>query len=241
MRVIHVLAIASISLGFSPDDSTFQRPEAVEQGDEADKVRAPARWGRGPCSSSPVFDGQCRIERESQLLATMTLTEVLLTEASATYQITELLFRRVRDDELSWTPATGSGWMTLGQLLMHCASFGCGKAIRGFVAGDWGQEVRDSTEQDHVPPARALPSVNSVRQALELLAADRDLAIGNIQVTGERSLLERKVTAPWGGPEMCLFQQLLRMIAHLAQHKGQLFYYLKLMGKDVKTVDLWGP
>ena len=30
------------------------------------------------------------------------------------------------------------------------------------------------------------------------------------------------------------------MIAHLAQHKGQLFYYLKLMGKDVKTDDLWG-
>jgi len=29
------------------------------------------------------------------------------------------------------------------------------------------------------------------------------------------------------------------MIAHLVQHKGQLFYYLKLMGKDVSTADLW--
>jgi hypothetical protein len=38
----------------------------------------------------------------------------------------------------------------------------------------------------------------------------------------------------------CLSQQLLRMIAHLAPHKGQLFYYLKLVGKDVKTGDLWG-
>ena len=46
--------------------------------------------------------------------------------------------------------------------------------------------------------------------------------------------------ATWGGPEMCLFQRPLRMIAHLAQHKGQLFYYLKLMGKDVKTSDLRG-
>jgi uncharacterized damage-inducible protein DinB len=37
-----------------------------------------------------------------------------------------------------------------------------------------------------------------------------------------------------------LFEHLLRMIAHLAQHKGQLFYYLKLMGKEVNTSDLWG-
>jgi hypothetical protein len=27
---------------------------------------------------------------------------------------------------------------------------------------------------------------------------------------------------------------------HLAQHKGQLFYYLKLQGKPVNTTDLWG-
>jgi uncharacterized damage-inducible protein DinB len=46
--------------------------------------------------------------------------------------------------------------------------------------------------------------------------------------------------APWGGPGASLFQHLLHMVAHLAQHKGQLFYYLKLMGKDLKTGDLWG-
>ena len=52
----------------------------------------------------------------------MTLTQVLLSEAEATYAITERLFRRVNDDELSWAPATGKSWMTVGQLLMHCAS-----------------------------------------------------------------------------------------------------------------------
>jgi uncharacterized damage-inducible protein DinB len=61
-----------------------------------------------------------------------------------------------------------------------------------------------------------------------------------IAAAGEGNLLGRRVTAPWGGPEVPLFQQLLRMIAHLSQHKGQLFYYLKLMGKDVSTRDLWG-
>ena len=170
----------------------------------------------------------------------MTLTQVLIAEAEANYTIAERLFRRVSDDELSWTPPTGESWMTVGQLLMHCARFGCGEAIRGFVTGDWGPESDDSTGRDHVPPAEALPTVESVGQALDLLAADRRLALSWIEAAGEASLLERRVAAPWGGPEISLFQQLLRMIAHLAQHKGQLFYYLKLMGKDVKTGDLWG-
>jgi len=46
--------------------------------------------------------------------------------------------------------------------------------------------------------------------------------------------------SPWGGPEVTLFQHLYHMIGHLGQHKAQLFYYLKLMGKDVNTGDLWG-
>jgi hypothetical protein len=170
----------------------------------------------------------------------MTLTEMLVAEAEATYATAERLFRRVSDDELPWTPSTGTSWMTVGQLLMHCASFGCGKAVQGFVTGDWGPGAESSTEQDHVPPAEALPSVETVRQALDLLAADRRLTTDCIRAAGEVNLLERSVAAPWGGPEMPLFQQLLRMIAHLAQHKGQLFYYLKLMGKAVKTDDLWG-
>jgi uncharacterized damage-inducible protein DinB len=170
----------------------------------------------------------------------MGLRGVLLAETEADYTITERLFRRVSDDELGWTPPTGRSWMTVGQLLMHCASFGCGKAIRGFVTGDWGPEAQEPSEQDHVPPAEALPSVKTVREALELLAADRRLAIRCLQDVGEADLLQRNVTAPWGGPAMPLLQQLLRMIAHLAQHKGQLFYYLKLMGRDVRTNDLWG-
>jgi uncharacterized damage-inducible protein DinB len=170
----------------------------------------------------------------------MTLTQVLLAEAEANYAIAERLFRRVTDDELTWTPPAGRDWMTMGQLLMHCASFGCGKAIRGFVEADWGPGGDDSSQQDHVPPAAALPSVLSVRQALELLAADRRLALRCIGAAGEANLLRRSVAAPWGGPEVSLFQQLLHMIDHLAQHKGQLFYYLKLMGRDVNTGDLWG-
>lgn len=170
----------------------------------------------------------------------MTLTDILLAEAEANFAITEHLIRRVSDDDLEWMPDAGKKWMTMGQLLMHCASFGCGKAIRGFVTGDWGAELEDATEQDHIPSAEALPSVETVEEALELLAEDKDVALGCIRAAGETNLLQRKVTAPWGGPALPLFQQLLRMIAHLTQHKGQLFYYLKLMGQDVNTADLWG-
>jgi uncharacterized damage-inducible protein DinB len=170
----------------------------------------------------------------------MTLTEILLAEAEANYAIAERLFRRVSDEELPWTPTAGRNWMTMGQLLMHCASYGCGKAVRGFVAGDWGP-VFGEEEPAHLPPAEALPDVATVREALELLAADRQVAMSAIRAAGEANLLERQTRALWGGPELSLFQQLLRMIAHLAQHKGQLFYYLKLMGKDVGTADLWAP
>ncbi len=172
----------------------------------------------------------------------MPLTEILMREAEATYGITEKLFRQVADDELTWTPLTGRNWMTMGQLLMHCASFGCGKAIQGFVKGDWGlpEGIKDAGAEVHTPPPAALPRVESVEQAIALLAMDRSLALSCIGTAGEPKLLATRCAVPWGGPVDSLFEHLLRMIAHLAQHKGQLFYYLKLMGKEVNTSDLWG-
>lgn len=174
----------------------------------------------------------------------MGLKDILLKEAEETYLITEKLFHRVADNELSWKPAAGKNWMTVGQLMMHCASFGCGKAVQGFVKGDWGlpkgAKLEDLAAVNHVPPATALPSVTSVEHALRLLEEDRNLALRCIADAGEGGLLGKAFTAPWGGSMLPLFHHLLRMVAHLAQHKGQLFYYLKLMGKDVDTKDLWG-
>jgi uncharacterized damage-inducible protein DinB len=91
-----------------------------------------------------------------------------------------------------------------------------------------------------LPPAAALPTVESVEQALALLEEDRTLALHWIAAVGEEQLVGARQPAPWGGAPLTLFQHLLHMIAHLAQHKGQLFYYLKLMGRDVRTPDLWG-
>ncbi len=177
-------------------------------------------------------------------MTTTTLKQVLLQQANTTYDITEKLISQVSDGQLCWVPTTGKNWMTAGQLLMHCASFGCGKAVQGFVRGDWGlpetSEVTGHNDIQHVPPTDALPTVDTVEEALELLADDRRLAVQCISEVEESDLLAKRCVAPWGGPEISLFQQLTLMIEHLSQHKGQLFYYLKLMGKDVNTSDLWG-
>lgn len=172
----------------------------------------------------------------------ISLKRVLIEEAVKTYTITEKLFRKVKDDELSWKPSTGKNWMTVGQLLMHCSCFGCGKAVQGFVTGDWGISMKDDDSEaiQHMPPAEAMPSVKNVEQALKLLEEDRELTLSCLHQVKEGNLLSSRPVAPWGGAELTLFQQLMLMIAHLTQHKGQLFYYLKLMGKDVDTHDLWG-
>jgi hypothetical protein len=120
----------------------------------------------------------------------MTLKQILDRDAESVYDTTRKLFGLVDDGDLAWKPTTGGNWMTVGQLLMHCANFGCGKAVQGFVTGDWG--VPDGS-------------------GAEVSEADQHLP-----------------------------QHLSFMIDHLAQHKGQLYYYLKLMGRDVGTGDLWG-
>jgi len=49
------------------------------------------------------------------------------------------------------------------------------------------------------------------------------------------------VAAPWASDaKFALGRHLLHMVQHLERHKSRLFYYLKLQGKPVNTVDLWG-
>jgi uncharacterized damage-inducible protein DinB len=173
----------------------------------------------------------------------MGLKDVLEQEAEILYEVTAKLFQLVDADDLSWKPPMGSNWMTVGQLLKHCTE-ACGMGIKGFATGDWGlpegRSFEDIPPDQMLPPAEKMPSVDSVDQALELLAKDKQMAIDTLAGVKEGDLLTVKSTAPWGGPEVTLFQHLYHMIGHLDIHKGQLFYYLKLQGKDVNTSNLWG-
>jgi uncharacterized damage-inducible protein DinB len=173
----------------------------------------------------------------------MSLTDVLKQEAELSYDVTEKLFNLVDADKMDWKPSTGSNWMTMGQLLLHCTN-SCGMGIKGFITGDWGlpegMKFEDIPPDEMLPPAKKMPAVESIEQAQKLLAEDKQTTLRYLSEVSEEDLLTKKSAPPWGGPEVSLFQHLYHMIGHLEQHKGQLFYYLKLLGKDVNTTNLWG-
>lgn len=172
----------------------------------------------------------------------MNWTDLLKGEIESAYRGTENLLGLVDDGALDWKPATGSNWMTTGQLLEHITE-ACGAAFRGFITGDWGlpegTDISELSPEDMLPPAEAMPSIESVAAAKQAVAADKQLALAMLgEVTADD--LEKPTTAPWDPSEVPLGQRLLQMVDHLKHHKAQLFYYLKLQGNPVNTTHLWG-
>ena len=117
--------------------------------------------------------------------------------------------------------------------------FGIFKSLSFFGKGSGPTDEPRRGKREHEAPPVA-PFVGSVDEALRLLGEDRDLARRHLEGIDDARLLGERSPAPWGGPEVTLFQHLESMVLHLGQHKGQLFYYLKLQGKPVNTMHLWG-
>ena len=173
----------------------------------------------------------------------MSWMNLLKREIDSTYKVTEGLFDMVDEASLGWKPATGSNWMTTGQLVKHLTE-ACGSAFRGIVTGDWGlppgMDMNNLTPEQMLPPAEKLPTVKSMAEAKKMLQEDKRIALETLSLCDETKLLNTKAPVPWDPTEMLLGHRLLQMIDHLKQHKGQLFYYLKLQGKPVNTGHLWG-
>lgn len=174
----------------------------------------------------------------------MNWTQFLKGEVETTYAVTAKLIDQVDPGSLGWKPLSGSNWMTVGQLLMHLTT-ACGMGCKGFVCDEWdlpgGKQWEDLSPDEVLPGAEVLPAIEDVADAKRLLAEDEVLALAMIDRAGEDALGQRLIEAPWArGVLLPLGQWILKMIQHLDQHKGQLFYYLKLQGKPVNTVDLWG-
>jgi uncharacterized damage-inducible protein DinB len=174
----------------------------------------------------------------------MKWTELLNEGIEDNFRITDRLMALVEDGDLNWKPATGKNWMTIGQLLNHLTN-ACGFCCRAFATGDWGPpdgiEPAGTPEDDLLPPAEGLPTVASVAEARAALARDRELALAMVREVGEERLDSEMVAAPWEpSTPHPLGWHFLSMVLHLMQHKGQLFYYLKLMDRDVNTAHLWG-
>jgi hypothetical protein len=173
----------------------------------------------------------------------MNWAELLKAEIQSTYSATEGLLALVDDSNLAWKPSTGNNWMTVGQLLKHLTQC-CGAPSRGFISGDWGMpdgmDASKLTPEQHLPPAEKLPTVQSVAEARQLLQEDKHSALVLLAACDEEELAHMTTTAPWDPSEVLLGHRLLQIVDHLKQHKGQLFYYLKLQGKPVDTRSLWG-
>ena len=170
----------------------------------------------------------------------MNWTEFLSDRIEDVYRATEGLIGMVEADQLGWKPEGGDNWMTTGQLLKHLEN-ACGWCCRGFVTGDWSPPAgAEMLEAEMLPSAEQLPSSTSVEASLAALAADQQDALAMIAKAGEEAMGSQQVSAPWDPVERPLGFQLHECVEHLAAHKSQLFYYLKLQGKPVHTGTLRG-
>ncbi len=167
--------------------------------------------------------------------------QLLKSQLAETYRCTENLMKLVEPDDLAWKPSSGDNWMTTGQLLHHLTE-ACGTACRGFVTGAWdfpdAGEMSDSAPASALQPAESMTSAASVADALAALAADKQVALEMIEQAAGR--FDDPAPAPWDPTPTPLGEQLLGMIGHLSNHRGQLFYYLKLQGKPVNTMHYYG-
>jgi DinB superfamily len=174
----------------------------------------------------------------------MQWTEILNKRMDYSFDVADKLMGLLEEGDLDWKPGSGQNWMTTGQLLMHMTS-ACGFCCRGFATGDWGLPegvtMDDVPPQEMMPPAEKMPTVGSVDEARKALAADKQMGLDIVAKAGEERLENEVSSAPWApGMDKCLGAHMLNMCEHLDSHKHQLFYYLKLMGRDVNTGHLWG-
>ena len=167
----------------------------------------------------------------------MNWTNLIKSDIEETYRATEKLVKMVDASALGWRPQTGSNWMTTAQLLEHITS-ACGMCVQGFVTGKWPPPPPDGGGM--LPPAEKMTSARSVDETLKKLAADKKLALDMLAQAGESELANRQVSAPWDPTPKPLGKLCLEMVGHLANHKAQLFYYLKLQGKPVNTMNFYG-
>jgi hypothetical protein len=173
----------------------------------------------------------------------MNWKELVMSELEDAYKVTGALFDLVEEKDLGWKPATGQNWMTTAQLLRHLSDC-CSGSFKGITTGDWGMpdgvDINSLPPEEMLPPAEKLPAVASLTEAKKLLAEDRKGAVEILAGLSEEKLASAKAPVPWDPTEMILGHRLLQMVEHLKQHKGQLFYYLKLQGKPVHTGHLYG-
>jgi hypothetical protein len=178
----------------------------------------------------------------------MNMSEFLTKQVEDTYGAMAGLVGLVDDEHLGWQPESGDNWMTTGQVLKHVEA-ACGLIATCFVSGDWSvlgrieAEMMEGQERDPqtgMYKAEALPATACKADTLAALESDKAATLAAIAEAGEDRLVNEESAAPWNPTPRSLGYNLFECLQHLASHKSQLFYYLKLQGKPVNTAHLWG-
>ena len=150
--------------------------------------------------------------------------------ADSIYRPSAKLISLAPADKLDWQPGKGN-YMTLGQLLHHLAmcpglfvpainnAFPPAEAFQTFV-----QEDLKNTKAPDVAGRELSRGWDESRAALSRVS-DADFQA-------------KRVVVPWG-PPLPLWRTCLGMAEHWANHKYQLFFYLKLLGLPVNTLTLY--
>ena len=117
----------------------------------------------GLLKADPSAASRPEIDKEDEgvLVLQKNWTELIKGAIEYNYSIAGNLIDLVDEGMLDWKPATGSNWMTTGQLLKHISD-ACGAPMRGFVTGDWGMpegmDINDLSPEDMLPPAEKTTS-----------------------------------------------------------------------------------
>jgi hypothetical protein len=146
------------------------------------------------------------------------------------------LVARAPEGRLAWRP--DESFLTLGAVVQHvCTAVGAG--LRDVVDGGWAI-APGSGEGSGLPPAEAFPTVQSVKEGLDLIDADWKLFERSFARIDEATLNTQVCRIPWMAPGTTLAEYLLLTTEHLSNHRMQLFMYLRLMGVKVDTSNLYG-
>lgn len=165
----------------------------------------------------------------------MSLTSLLWTKVRQQIQTAERLITRLPSDRLSWTPPLTLEARPifrpddlLGHLLECLAGFCAAlQAARPDELSDF-DALRDRRRNHRCDPKEALDEIRLYTRAIETgfsVLEDEDLT--------------RIVPTLFSSEGEAVLSLLLNNLEHLAHHKFQLFFYLRLMGIDVGTGDLY--
>lgn len=150
--------------------------------------------------------------------------------AESIYRPTAKLISLAPAGQLDWKPAAGNS-MTLGQLLHHlstCPGIFVAAVNNAFPPADAFQKfIQEDLKHTTTPEVAAREASRGWEEAKATLSG-----------VSEADFQTKLVNIPWG-PPIPLWRASLGMAEHWANHKYQLFFYLKLLGLPVNTMTLY--